>query len=60
MNPIVKPKQTGRPQTGRLKTFSIQLPDKLKEIVEEDAKKNERSVAGQIRHILLRHYKVDS
>ncbi len=52
-----EPKQTGRPPAGRLKTFSIQLPDKLKEIVEEDAKKQERSVAGQIRHILSLHYK---
>ena len=52
-----EPKQTGRTPAGRLKTFSIQLPDKLKEIVEEDAKKQERSVAGQIRHILSLHYK---
>lgn len=52
-----EPKQTGRPPAGCLKTFSIQLPDKLKEIVEEDAKKQERSVAGQIRHILSLHYK---
>ncbi len=50
-------KRMGRPPTGRQRTFSIQLPDKLKEIIEEDAKKQERSVAGQIRHILSLHYK---
>lgn len=52
-------KRMGRPPTGRQKTFSIQLPDKLREVIEEDAKKKERSIAGQIRHILQTHYKVE-
>jgi len=50
-------KRMGRPPTGRQKTFSVTLPDKLKEVIEEDARKNERSTAGQIRHILAMHYK---
>ena len=53
-------KRMGRPPTGRQKTFSVTLPDKLRAVIEEDAKKKERSIAGQIRHILLTHYKVDA
>lgn len=52
-------KRMGRPPTGRQKTFSVTLPDKLRKVIEEDAKNKERSIAGQIRHILLTHYKVE-
>jgi hypothetical protein len=55
-----EPKKMGRPPTGRQKTFSVTLPDKLRAVIEEDAKKKERSIAGQIRHILLTHYKVEA
>lgn len=50
-------KRMGRPPTGRQKTFSVTLPEKLRAVIEEDARKNERSIAGQIRHILSLHYK---
>ena len=53
-------KRMGRPPTGRQRTFSVTIPDKLREVIEEDAKKRERSIAGQIRHILLTHYKVEA
>ena len=48
----------GRPRAERpLVVFSISLPAELRRQIEEDAAKEGRSVAGQIRQILQCYYK---
>ena len=47
----------GRPRSPKpLVVFSISLPAELRRLVEEDAKREGRSVAGRIRHVLQMHY----
>lgn len=48
----------GRPRSLRpLVAFSISLPAELRRRIEEDAEREGRTLAGQIRHILQTHYK---
>lgn len=51
-----KPKR-GRPRAERpLVTFSISLSAELRKAIEQEAEKEGRTLAGQIRHILQSHY----
>lgn len=52
-----RPKR-GRPRAEKpLVAFSISLPAELRRRIEEDAVREGRTLAGQIRHILQRHYR---
>ena len=56
MEKTIKPRR-GRPRAERpLVAFSISLPADLRKAIEEDAEREGRTIAGQIRHVLQRHY----
>lgn len=55
-----KPRR-GRPRTSRpLVGLSIQLPPELRERVEQAARQEGRTIAGQIRYVLQRVYGPDT